>query len=322
MPLDPRIQPFLEQTGLLMQPGSVPREPEVLLAAMRANDESAKSLVARADELAPVAHVENRVIPGPAGDIPVRLYTPEGPGPFPILVYFHGGGWVSGNLDTHDIGCRRFCRGANCLVLAVDYRLPPEYKFPIGLEDCYAATCWIAASAAQFRGDPTRIAVGGDSGGGNFAAIVALMCRDRGGPSLLFQLLLVPVMDFRITTPSWRDYDGYMATREEFLIARDFYLSNEEEQSHPYAAPSLAPDLHGLPPALVITAECDPMRDGGEQYGQRLLEAGVPATISRYDGMVHGFMGMRAVVPAQADQALAEAILGLRTAFATADNQR
>jgi acetyl esterase len=322
MPLDPRIQPFLEQTGLLMQPGSVPREPEVLLAAMRANDESAKSLVARADELAPVARVENRVIPGPAGDIPVRLYTPEGTGPFPILVYFHGGGWVSGNLDTHDIGCRRFCRGANCLVLAVDYRLPPEYKFPIGLEDGYAATCWIAASAAQFRGDPTRIAVGGDSGGGNFAAVVALMCRDRGGSSLLFQLLLVPVMDFRITTLSWRDYDGYMATREEFLIARDFYLSNEEEQSHPYAAPSLAPDLHGLPPALVITAECDPMRDGGEQYGQRLLEAGVPATISRYDGMVHGFMGMRAVVPAQADQALAEAILGLRTAFATADNQR
>ena len=128
-------------------------------------------------------------------------------------------------------------------------------------------------------------------------------------------------MDFRITAPSWRDFDGYMATREEFLIARDLYLSNEEEQSHPYAAPSLAPDLHGLPPALVITAECDPMRDGGETYALRLREAGVLVTISRYDGMAHGFMGMRTVVPTQADQALAEATRAIRTAFTTAGSQ-
>jgi acetyl esterase len=320
MPLDTRIQAFLEQTGLLTQAGSVPREPMVLLAESRANDERAKPMVALANELEPVAHVENRVIPGPAGDLPVRLYTPEGIGPFPVLMFFHGGG-VAGNLDTHEIMCRCLCREAGCLVLSVGFRLPPEHPFPAGLEDCYAATCWMAAHAAQFQGDPARIAVGGDSGGGNLAAAIALMSRDRGGPALAFQLLLWPVTDFRLTTASWKDYDGYMMTREEFLIFRDFYVPNEEVQSHPYAAPLLAPDLHGLPPALIITAECDPVRDGGEHYGQRLLEAGVPATVSRYDGMAHGFMHLRTVVPTQANQAFAEASHALRTAFASTENK-
>src|SRR5437660_4575038 len=142
----------------------------------------------------------------------------------------------------------------------------------------------MAAHAAAYRGDPARIAVSGDSGGGYLAAATALMIRDRGGPALVFQLLLWPSMDFRLTTASWKDYDGYLISSEEFRIFPEIYLPNEAEQSNPYAAPSLAPDLHGLPPALVITAECDPLRDGGEEYGQRLLEAGVPATISRYEG--------------------------------------
>ncbi len=321
MPLDPRLQAFLEQTGLLTQPGSAPREPMVLLAESRANDEKAKPFVALASELEPVARVENLVIPGPAGDIPVRLYTPQGSGPFPLLLFFHGGG-VAGNLDTHEIMCRCLCREAGCLVLSVGFRLPPEHKFPTGLEDCYAATCWMAAHAAQFQGDPARIAVGGDSGGGNLAAAITLMIRDRGGPALAFQLLLWPLTDFRLTTSSWKDYDGYMMTGEEFLIFRDFYLAGEEEQSHPYAAPLLAPDLHGLPPALIITAECDPLRDGGEQYGQRLLEAGVPATVSRYDGMTHGFMHLRTVVPTQSNQAFAEASHALQTAFISQDYKR
>lgn len=319
MPLDPRIRTFLEQTGLLMQPGSTPRKPEVLLAAQRANDEQAKLLAAQNHVLAPVAHVEDRVIPGPAGDIPVRLYVPEGTGPFPVLMYFHGGGWVSGNLDTHDLGCRLFCRKVGCLVLAVDYRLPPEHKFPAGLEDCYAATCWMVAHASDFQGNPAQIAVAGDSGGGNFAAAIALMARDRGGPALQFQLLTVPVLDFQLTTPSWRDYDGYIMLKEEFLIARDFYLNTAEEQWHPYASPSLAPDLHSLPPALIITAECDPVRDAGEHYGQRLREAGIPVTISRYNGMVHSFMGMKALVP-EAKQAFEESVQALRIALATSKN--
>ena len=314
MPLDPRIQAFLEQTGLLTQPGSIPREPEVLLAEERAK----QVVVAPGSKLEPTAHVENRVIPGPAGDLPVRLYTPEGTGPFPILLFFQKS-WCQGNLDTHEIMCRSLCRGAGCLVLTVDYRLAPEDPFPAGLEDCYAATCWMAAHAAEVQGDPARIAVGGESGGGNFAAAIALMSRDRGGPALVFQLLLCPAADYRVTTPSWRDYNGYLIPREEFLIVRDFYVPHEKEHSHPYAAPSLAPDLHGLPAALVITAECDPMRDEGEQYGQRLLEAGIPATVSRYDGMVHGFMHLRTLVP-QANQALAEAIHALRTAFASFSN--
>src|SRR2546423_172368 len=314
MPLDPRIQAFMEQAGLLVQAGSVPREQMVLLAEQRAAIEKAKPMAALAVELEPGAHVENRVIAGPVGDLPVRLYTPEGSGPFPVLMFFQKS-WCAGDLDTHEIMCRYLCREVRCLVLTVDYRLAPEHPFPAGLEDCYAATCWMAAHAAQLQGDPAQIAVGGESGGGNFAAAIALMSRDRGGPSLVFQLLICPVTDFRLTTASWRGYDGHMFSKEEFLIIRDFYVPHEEEQSSPYAAPSLAPNLHALPPALIITAECDPVRDGGEYYGQRLLEAGVPATISRYDGMVHSFMHMRTIVPQQANQALAEATQALRAAF-------
>ena len=314
MPLDPRLREFLEQGGLVAQPGSPPRKPEVLLAEERAKADKVKSMVTLASELEPVAHVENREIAGPVGDLPVRLYTPEGTGPFPVLMFFQKS-WCHGNLDTHEIMCRSLCRGAGCLVLTVDYRLAPEDPFPAALEDCYAATCWMAVHAREFHADSKRIAVGGESGGGNFAAAIALMSRDRGGPALTFQLLICPAADFRVTTASWRDYDGYLIPREEFLIVRDFYVPNEKEHSHPYAAPSLAPDLYGLPPALVITAECDPMRDGGELYGQRLLEAGVPATVSRYDGMVHVFMHLRTLVP-QANQALAEVIHALRTVFA------
>jgi len=313
MPLDPRLQVFLEQTSLLTQPESIPRKPEIFLAEQRAN--VAKAIVTPGTILEPVVQVKNRVIAGPVGDLPIRIYKPEGAGPFPVLMFFQKS-WAAGHLDTHEIICRSLCHGVNCLVVTVDYRLAPENPFPAGLEDCYAATCWIATHASEFHSDPTRIAVGGESGGANFAAAIALMSRDRGEPALVFQLLICPAADYRLTTTSWKEYDGYMFTKEEFLIVRDFYVPHQEEQSHPYAAPSLAPNLRGLPPALIITAECDPLRDGGEYYGQRLLEAGVPATISRYDGMVHSFMHLRTLVP-QADQALAEAIHALRTAFAT-----
>ncbi len=304
-------------TQAATQAQSTPREPAAIVARERATLEGVKALLAPNSE--PGVHVEDQVVPGPSGNIPVRLYTPEGPGPFPVLMCFHGGlAW--GDLDTHAPLCRPLCHEAGCLVVDVDYRLAPEHQFPVGLEDCYAATCWMAAHAAAFRGDPARIAVSGDSGGGHLAAATALMIRDRGGPTLVFQLLLWPSMDFRLTTASWKDYDGYLIFSEEFLIFREVYLPNEAEQLNPYAAPSLAPDLHGLPPALVITAECDPLRDGGEEYGQRLLEAGIPATVSRYEGMVHGFMYMRTLAPILADQALAEAIHALRTSFA--DNKR
>ncbi len=315
MTLDPHLKVFMEHRGLLTNPGSVPRRPEVLLAEER---ESVKqTTVAPGSTLESVAHIENLVIPGPAGDLPVRLYTPEGTGPFPVLMFFQKS-WCAGNLDTHEKMCRNLCRGAGCLVMTVDYRLAPEYPFPAALEDCYAATSWMAVNATEFQGDPYRIAVGGESGGGNFAAAVALMGRDRGGPMLTFQLLICAAADFRVTTDSWKDYDGYIIPKEEFLIIRDFYTPSEEERLHPYAAPSLASNLHQLPPALIITAECDPMRDGGELYGQRLMEAGVPAAVSRYDGMIHIFMHLGSLVP-QANQALDEVIQALRTAFAGVD---
>src|SRR6266487_5042483 len=315
MTLDPHLKVFMEHRGLLTNPGSVPRRPEVLLAEER---ESVKqTTVAPGSTLESVAHIENLVIPGPAGDLPVRLYTPEGTGPFPVLMFFQKS-WCAGNLDTHEKMCRNLCRGAGCLVMTVDYRLAPEFPFPAAIEDCYAATFWMAVNASEFQGDPTRIAVGGESGGGNFAAAVALMSRDRGGPTLIFQLLICPAADFRVTTDSWKDYDGYIIPKEEFLIVRDFYAPSEEERIHPYAAPSLASNLHQLPSALIITAECCPMRAGGELYGQRLLEAGVPATVSRYDGMIHGFMHLGSLVPL-ANQALDEVIRALRTAFARVD---
>jgi acetyl esterase len=312
MPLDSKLKAFMEQSGLQTKAGSAPRKPEVILAE---SHESVKLVaLALGNTLTPVANIKNFVIPGPAGDLPVRLYTPEGKGPFPVLMFFQKS-WCHGNLDTHEVICRGLCHGAGCLVMTVDYRLAPEFPFPAALEDCYAATSWMSVHATEVQGDPTRIAVGGESGGGNYAAAIALMSRDKGGPTLKFQLLICPAADFRVTTDSWKDYDGFMIPKVEFLIVRDFYVPKEEDRLHPYAAPSLAPDLQTLPPALIITAECDPMRDGGELYGHRLIEAGVPATVTRYDGMIHVFMHLGRLVP-QANQALDEVIHVLRSAFA------
>ena len=311
MTLNPAFQTLIEQAAALTQ--NTPGEPAAIVARERASLERAKVLLNVDSE--PGVHIEDNTLPGPSGDILVRLYRPEGPGPFPILMCFHGGlGW--GDLDTHAPLCRPLCHGAGCLVVSVDYRLAPEHKFPVGLEDCYAATCWTAAHAAELHGDYTRIAVSGDSGGGHLAAATALMLRDRGGPALKFQLLFWPVMDFQLTTASWKDYDGYLISGEEFLLFREIYLSNEAEQLNPYAAPLLAPDLHGLPPALIITASCDPLRDGGEAYGQRLLEQGIPAVVSRYEGMVHGFMYMRHLVHQEVQRAFTEATDALRSALA------
>src|SRR5947207_6452261 len=176
MSLDPNLKVFMEQTSLLMKPGSVLRRPEVLLAELR---ESVKqTTVAPASTLEPVAHIESLVIPGPAGDLLVCLYTPEGAGPFPVLMFFQKS-WCAGNLNTHEMMCRSLCGGADCLVMTVDYRLAPEDPFPAGLEDCYAATSWMAAQAEEFPCDPTRIAVGGEGGGGSFAAAVPLVSRGR-----------------------------------------------------------------------------------------------------------------------------------------------
>jgi len=311
MPLDPQVEAYLAQMAALNAPPLSSLTPEVIRQFIQMEIDSGAN---QFGEKEPVAHVENHIIPGPAGDIPVRIYTPEGDGPFPVLVYFHGGGWVICNLDTHDGICRSLAKGTPCIVISVDYRLAPEHKFPAPPEDCYAATAWIAENAAQFNGDPAHIAVGGDSAGGNLSAVVSQMARDKGAPALSFQLLFYPATVFTMRLPSAEENGkGYNLTEEDMTWFTNHYLRNEEDKHNPLASPLLATDLSGLPPALVITAEYDPLRDEGEMYGQKLKEAGVPVTITRYDGMIHGFVGMPFD---KGRQAIAEACAALRGAFA------
>lgn len=241
---------------------------------------------------APVAGIVNRAIPGPAGDIPIRIYTPEGAGTFPLLVYFHGGGFVVGSIDGADVICRALCGGAGCIVVSVGYRLAPEHKFPAAPDDCLAATRWAADHTAELSADPARLVAAGDSAGGNLAAVTALRLRDEGGPPLCGQLLIYPVADYHTPpTPSYlSNADGYLLTRDMMIWFWGHYLNHAGEADDPHAAPLRAPDLRGLPPALVITAEFDPLRDEGERYAERLQAAGVPAVLLRYDGMVHGFL--------------------------------
>ena len=223
----------------------------------------------------------------------MRIYTPAGAGTFPALVWFHGGGWVVGTLDMADGTSRHLCVGADCVVISVDYRLAPEAKFPAAAEDCYAATKWVAENASSINVDPYRIAVGGDSAGGNLAAVVSLMVRDRGGPTLAFQLMVYPVTDRNFRTDSYRqNAEGYLLTREGMVWYWEHYLREPSDAVNPYAAPMQAKDLKGLPPALVITAEFDPLRDEGEAYAKRLEAAGVRTICTRYDGMVHGMSDM------------------------------
>ena len=263
-----------------------------------------------------VARVENRALPGPAGEIPVRIYTPAGgAAPRPGLAYFHGGGFVIGSLDTHDGTCRQLANAAECVVVSVDYRLAPEHPFPAALEDCYAATRWIAERAGALGVDPARIAVAGDSAGGNLCAVVALLARERGGPALVHQLLLYPVTDYAFDTPSYAENaDGYLLTRAMMAWFWNHYLETEADGANPLASPLRAASLAGLPRAHVITAEFDPLCDEGEAYAARLVEAGVPTVATRYDGMIHGFFSMAGVLDA-GKRALAEVAGELRKAF-------
>lgn len=305
MPLDPQAQVILEQLATMNF--SLTRDMSPAQAR-----ELSKSLM-MPTEPEPVGNIVDRTVPGPDGELPVRIYTPQGSGPFPILVFYHGGGWVIGDIESHDPVCRRLTKLAECIVVSVDYRLAPEYPFPAAPEDCYAATQWIASHASELQGDATRIAIGGDSAGGNLSAVVAQMARDRSGPPLVFQLLIYPATDMRMNTPSIEENGkGYLLTKEDMIWFSNHYLPNSEDKLHSQASPFLATDLSGLPPALIITAEYDPLRDEGELYGERLKEAGVPVTVSRYKGAIHGFVGLIEL----GNQALAEAAAALKAAFA------
>jgi acetyl esterase len=308
MPLDPQVQAMMEQVAALGFPPAHTVSPEQARANGRARPR------ARGPE---VARVEDRKIPGPASQLPVRIYTPEGTGPFPSLVWFHGGGWVVGDLDTADATARYLAVGSNCVVVSVDYRLAPETKFPGPVEDCYHATRWAMQNCASINAEPGKLAVGGDSAGGNLAAGVCLMSRDRGGPAPVFQLLVYPVTDRNFATESYRsNAEGYQLSRDGMVWYWDHYLQSDADASHPYAAPLQARDLSELPPAIVITAEFDPLRDEGEAYARRLETAGVSTTCTRYDGMIHGFFGMAAAVD-QGKQAVDQATSMLRAAFSS-----
>ena len=245
----------------------------------------------------PVARVDMQVIPG-AVQIPIRVYRPTLAQDLPGLVYFHGGGFVICNLDTHDRACRSLANASGCVVVSADYRLAPEHKFPAAVDDAYSATCYVAEHAAELGIDPHRIAVGGDSAGANLATVVSLMSRDRGGPSLKFQLLIYPVTDFtEHATDSEREFaKGYFLDQELMDWFADQYFPTEADRRLPYGSPSKASDVRGLPPAMIITGECDPLRDQGEAYGRRLQDAGVPVVVKRYDGMIHPFVSLAGIV--------------------------
>lgn len=250
----------------------------------------------------------DRTVPGPPGgpDIPIRLYRPraETAGPGPLLVFFHGGGWVMCDLDTHDRTCRQLALRSGASVLSVDYRRAPEHRFPAAVEDAYAATRWACARADRMGCDPARVAVGGDSSGGALAAAVALMARDRGGPPLAAQLLLYPALDHRLAGASASAYaTGFFHTTAHMRWYWEQYLGPDGDGSHPYASPGLAPDLTGLPPALLVLPECDPLRDEGRAYARALRRAGVPARVDEYRDTFHGFLGALGALPA-ADSAL------------------
>lgn len=270
--------------------------------------------------LEPLASIDNLRIPGPAGEIPARVYTPAGGGNGAGVVYFHGGGWVVCDLDTHDVPCSAIAHRSGAVVVAVDYRLAPEHKFPAAVIDSYAALLCVAENAERLGIDPNQLSVCGDSAGGNLATVVAIKSRDEHGPPIAFQALVYPVTDLSsLETGSYQEFaEDHYLTKSLMEWFRDHYLAQPGDARNPQASPLLALDLRGLPPALVITAECDPLRDEGEAYAKRLRDAGVEVTQTRYAGMIHPFFSLAGVLPqaGEAYQQIAGAIqsVGRRSA--------
>ena len=281
MPIDPQAQAAEDAWDAL----GIPPLETLPPAEARARFEALPAL-----EGPPVGRVEDRMAPGPDGDVPVRVYWPEGEGPHPAFMYFHGGGWVVGSVANQDGTVRHLVRESGCVGISVEYRMAPEHRFPAAAEDCYTATKWAADNAAALGVLPGKLAVLGVSSGGNLAAAVALMARDRAAPSLALQTLVVPVLARDFTTASYREKaDGPGLTRRRMQWYWDLYLLDDADATNPYAAPAAAESLAGLPPALVLTAEYDVLRDEGRQYAERLQATGVPTTHLDYAGMTHLF---------------------------------
>ncbi|MCC7368427.1 MAG: alpha/beta hydrolase [Chloroflexi bacterium] len=286
MPLDPQARAYLDAgavLGLKAPRDSTPEEARA--GALKRRHHFGIPPI-------PVAKVEDRAVPGPAGEIPIQIYTPEAAGPLPVLVYYHGGGWVSGCIETHENACRALANLTPCVVVSVEYRRAPETKFPGPLEDCYAATSWVSEHASEIGADAARLAVGGDSAGGNLAAAVALLARERGGPTVAYQLLIYPVTDCNFETVSYREAaEGYGLTQDSMRYFWEMYTPDEADAANPLAS-VLRADLSGLPPAHLLTAEYDPLRDEGDAYAAKLKAAGVEVDHVTYPGQIHGFFNV------------------------------
>lgn len=314
MPLDPQAElviNLVKQSGL----------PEFWQLTP---DQAREQYLMRVGKLAlkeDIFRTSDRRIPGPGSELPIRIYEPRERKPgerLPVLLWFHGGGFVIGDLDTHDSACRALAKQADCLVVAVAYRLAPEFKFPAGVEDSMAALRWVASHARELGGDPERMAVAGDSAGGNLAAVCALMARNDGHPRLVFQLLVYPCTAPEPETASHHKFaEGYVLTRNGITWFYKQYVRSPKDFQDFRFAPLVADDLSNLPPALVIVAGYDPLRDEGVEYTRRLIEAGNRVVLANYEGMIHGFYLMGGAVDA-AKRAIAQSAAALREAFASA----
>jgi acetyl esterase len=290
--MDPKAQIVGEFVKSIRVPGDFPPLPELR--------QQLRTMVALMDEPAPaLPRIEDRRIPGPAGPIPARLYAPRAGGaPLPAVVYFHGGGWVQGDLETHHGLCARLALHAGALVVAVDYRLAPEHRFPAAVEDCAAAYRWVRGQGGQLGADPGRVAVAGDSAGGNLAAVVSQLAAVAGEPVPSCQVLIYPAVDFALDTDSHRELaDGHVIPRERIVWYMQQYLRSEADRTDPRASPLRAPDLAGQPPTLVVTAGFDPLRDEGRAYAERLRAAGVEARHREYPGQIHAFVSLSRAIP-------------------------
>jgi acetyl esterase len=298
MPVDPAIQGLLSMLEAMQRPSLAAGTHEQARAAFRMLTVDMRA----PDTVVPVRETEDIEVPGPNGPLPARVYRPDDEGKVPTIVFMHGGGFIIGDIETHDNQCRMVCREVGAVVVSVAYRLAPEAPFPAGVEDAVAATRWIAEHIADFGGDPDRLAIAGDSAGGNLAAVVAQVLRDEGGPRLAAQLLVYPSTDFAGDYPSRAENaEGYFLTLADMEWFANHYVGEASDLTDRRLSPLLAEDLAGLPPAVVVTAEYDPLRDEGEAYAHALEREGVPVTLRRYDGLIHGFFDLGALSPAAAD---------------------
>ncbi len=311
MPLHPQVVEMMAKTAELGLSPTNEGTPE----EARRNSIITREFTAKLTTPEPVDSIEERTIPGSAGEIPVRIYRPNAEGVRPLIMLYHGGGWVVGDLETEDAACRGLCNRVGAVVVSVDYRLAPETRYPGAVEDCYAATVWAVEHADELGVDPSRVATSGTSAGGNLSGAVAMMARDRGGPSIAHQVLFCPVIDAEFDRPSYiANATDYGLTRDSMLWFWDHYTGTGDDRYQPYVSLIRAEDLSGLPDATVIAAEYDPLLDEAVAYGEALKAAGVKTRCTVYEGMVHGFNGRVGIYDA-ADDALDEAAAGIKESF-------